>query len=309
MKKNRTIHRTTYLATLVPQGFNPEATGLTLTNATNAACSREGIVIFKQQGTVEYNLTNQSGETIECGAIKFDHDEYRLPAGKKLLVLSNGDWANSGVKWYYNLRNLLPDLPPIEYTAGTVTWTVDMGASQALRMHSECRNLSATAWITDKANSPLFNNGKLDFTNYANNAGLTEETVVIIRLGLNVRKTESLNKELSSLVKLRNLFLRKTKTVYVVTPLLGSYQSLITRNAKYAQMIRDTFADNTIDVAMLGAPYSAIGYPLETNTLTPQTSVIDSLYNGSNFTSEYAPNNLGTAIIKCAAKKVIDSEL
>lgn len=308
MKKNRTIHRTSYLATLVPQGFNPEATGLTLTTATDAACSREGIVIFNQPGTVEYNLTNQSGDTIECGTINFDHNVYTLSAGKKLLVLANGDWSNKSTKWYYNLPNLLPDLPPSEYTAGTVKWTVDMGSSSPKTMYSECRELSATGWITDKAKSPLFNNGKFDFANYADKAGLTNDTVVIIRLALEIGKTESLNKELSSLVKLRNLFLRKTKTVYVVTPLLGSYQSLITRNSKYAQMIRDTFTDNVIDVAMLGAPYST-GYALATNTATPQTSVVISLSDGSNFTRDYAPDNLGTAIIKCAAKKVIDSEL
>lgn len=307
MKKNRTIHRTDYLSTLVAQGFNPEATGVTLTSALDAACSREGIVLFGQPGTVEYNLTNQSGVTIECGTINFDHEVYRLPTGKKLLVLANGDWSTSGVKWYVNLEKLLPKVPFSESTAGTVTWNVDIGGV-SIMINSECRNLSATEWITDKANSPLFNNGKLDFTNYADNAGLTEDTVVIIRLGLDVDEIESLNKELSSLVKLRNLFLRKTKTVYVVTPLLGSYQSLITRNAKYAQMIRDTFADNTIDVAMLGAPY-ATGYSLGTNTLTPQTSVVSSLSNGRNFTGTGAPGNLGTAIIKCAAKKVIDSEL
>lgn len=308
MKKNRTIHRTASLATLVPQGFNPEATGLTLTSAQNVACSREGIIIFNKPGTVEYNLTNQSGNIIECGAIKFDHDEYRLPTGKKLLVLSNGDWAYMGAKWYSNLPNLLPNLPPSESTVGTVTWDVDMGSTQAVTIHSECRKLSATDWVTDKANSPLFDNGKLDFANYADNAGLTNDTVVIIRLALDVKKTESLNKELSSLVKLRNLFLRKTKTVYVVTPLLGSYQSLITRNAKYAQMIRDTFADNTIDVAMLGAPYAA-GYYLSTNSKTPQTSVVSSLNEGYDFVVDNAADNLGTAIIKCAAKKVIDSEL
>lgn len=307
MKKNRTIHRTAYLQTLVAQGFNPEATGLTLTSALDASCSREGIVLFNQADTVDYNLTNQSGDTIECGTIKFDHKVYKLPAGKKLLMLSNGDWSYKSVKWYSGLPSLLSDLPPSESTAGTVTWDVDIGGTSTA-INSECRNLSATEWITDKAHSPLFNNGKLNFANYANNAGLTEETVVIIRLGLDFRKTESLNKELSSLVKLRNLFLRKTKTVYVVTPLLGSYQSLITRNARYAQMIRDTFADNVIDIAMIGAPY-ATGYPLGTSSLTPQTSVVNSLSQGFNFTSDNAPTNLGTAIIKCAAKKVIDSEL
>lgn len=309
MKKNRTIHRTSYLSTLVPQGFNPEATGLTLTSALDAACSREGIVIYNSLGTVDYNLTNKSGETIECGTIDFDQKVYKLPAGKKLLVLSNGDWATSSVKWYDNLAYLLSDAPSSESTAGTVTWDVVLwNSSKVVTINSECRDLSATGWVTDKVNSPLFNNGKLDFTKYADNAGLTNDTVVIIRLALDVKKTESLNKELSSLVKLRNLFLRKTKTVYVVTPLLGSYQSLITRNAKYAQMIRSTFADNTIDVAMLGAPY-ATGYNLTTNNATPQTSVVSTLSNGCDFTSGSAPSNLGTAIIKCAAKKVIDSEL
>lgn len=309
MRKNRVIHRTSYLSTLVAQGFNPEATGLTLTSAENAACSREGIVIYYTPATVEYNLTNQSGGTIECGTIEFDHTVYRLPAGKKLLVLSNGDWSDKNIKWYNNILQLLPDTgtTPSESTAGTVTWDVYAG-TLPITINSECRKLSATGWITDKANSPLFNNGKLDFANYADNAGLTNDTVVIIRLALEAGKTESLNKELLSLVKLRNLFLRKTKTVYVVTPLLGSYQSLITRNAKYAQMIRNTFADKVIDVAMLGAPYAA-GYFLATNIITPDTSVVSSLSNGCNFTNTSAPGNLGTAVIKCAAKKVIDSEL
>lgn len=307
MKKNRTIHRTVSLSTLVPQGFNPEATGLTLTSTPDAACSREGIVIFNQPGAVEYNLTNQSGSTIECGTINFVHNIYRLPAGKKLLIMANGDWSTKSIKWYDNLFSYLSPAPPSESTVGTVTWDVDIGGQPAT-INSECRELSATGWITDKLNSPLFNNGKLDFENYADNVGLAEDTVVIIRLGLKATKIESLNKELSSLVKLRNLFLRKTKTVYVVTPLLGSYQSLITRNAKYAQMIRDTFGDNTIDVAMLGAPY-ATGYKLTTNTATPQTSVVGSLYDGCNFVIDNAPSNLGTAIIKWAAKKVIDSEL
>lgn len=307
MRKNRTIYRTAYLAALVPQGFNPEATGLTIVSANSAACSREGIVIYNNPGVVDYSLTNERGNVIEYGTIHFDHAVYKLPKSKKLLMLANGDWATKSTNWYNNLPNLLPNLSPSESTAGTVTWDVDIGDTSTA-INSECRNLSATEWITDKAHSPLFNNGKLDFANYANNAGLTEDTVVIIRLGLNVVEIESLNKELSSLVKLRNLFLRKTKTVYVVTPLLGSYQSLITRNSKFAQMIRDTFADNTIDVAMLCAPYTT-GYPLTTYNTIPETSVVSSLYNGRNFTDGIAPSNLGTAIIKCAAKKVIDSEL
>lgn len=310
MKKNRTICRTTFLQNLVPQGFNPEATGLTLTPNPVASCSREGIVVYGNPGDLDYSLTNERGNVIEYGRIHFDHTEYKLPKSKKMLMLANGDWALKDTNWYGGFPYFWAgrDMSPEEITVGTVKWDAVEVPGGSITINSECRNLSATEWINDKINSPFYSNGKFNFEKYANNVGLTEDTVVIIRLSLNVDKIESLNKELSSLVKLRNLFLRKTKTVYVVTPLLGSWQSLITRNSKYAQMMRDTFADSTIDVAMLGAPYTT-GYSLITPLTVPNTSAVPTLHSGRNFDKDNAAYNLGLSVIRCAAKKVIDSEL
>lgn len=98
--------------------------------------------------------------------------------------------------------------------------------------------------------NPFFNNGKFDFSNFADMVGLPDDAIVILNFGVNaLRQGESPQKALTYYLRLKREVEKLGYKVFIVTPVTTAEIGMNVKLSEFSELLRKTVRTGLLDVS------------------------------------------------------------